>query len=163
MNKTLLILLFSTLFIGVKAQISYGSTDWGTYNMKINVMTSNDSIYLNIIYTDQKKKLTDTPKILFKLLDNTTVSLEGKLLGNTNKSDGGVFVYGVLVEDNHHISEAKFPITKEQIEQFSKGIKKVRLNTSPKYHEKEWRKDKIGKILYNAYLKCSKNSFEDGF
>ena len=61
------------------------------------------------------------------------------------------------------ISEAKFLVSKEQIMQFKKGIKKLRLNTSPKYHERAWRKDKIGKKLFNAYMNSSPNSFEDGF
>ena len=72
-------------------------------------------------------------------------------------------ISGVYIASNHFISEAKFPITREQIEGFSKGIKKIRLNTSPKYHEKEWKKDKIGRILYEGYRKSSGNSFEDGF
>ena len=69
----------------------------------------------------------------------------------------------VAIADNHFISEAKFPIAKDQIEQFNKGIKKLRLNTSPKFHEKEWRRDKIGKLLYKKYKESSGNSFEDNF
>ena len=64
---------------------------------------------------------------------------------------------------NHYVTEAKFPLTKEQVESLLKGVKKLRLNTSPKFHEKEWRKDKIGKILYKKYMESSGNSFEDGF
>ena len=64
---------------------------------------------------------------------------------------------------NHYITEAKFPISKEQVESLSKGVKKLRLNTSPQFHEKEWRKDKIGKKLYQKYIDSSSNSFEDGF
>ena len=58
---------------------------------------------------------------------------------------------------------AKCPRSKNQIEKFSKGIKKVRINTSPKYHEKEWRRDKIGKKLYAKYKESSSDSFEDNF
>ena len=64
---------------------------------------------------------------------------------------------------NHYITEAKFPISKEQVESLSKGVKKLRLNTSPQFHEKEWRKDKIGKKLYKKYKESSSNSFEDRF
>lgn len=72
-------------------------------------------------------------------------------------------INGVYMASNHFVSEAKFPITKEQMEKVGLGVKKLRLNTSPKYHEKSWSSDKIGKKLYNSYLKCSSNSFEDGF
>ena len=130
---------------------------------KVYVITDNDSIFLSIIYMDGKRKLVDDPKLLIKLMDGEVVSLDGQLLGNMSKSDGGVVISGVYIASNHFISEAKFPITREQIEGFSKGIKKIRLNTSPKYHEKEWKKDKIGRILYEGYRKSSGKSFEDGF
>ena len=156
-------MVMSALSIQVKAQASYGDITWGSYNMKINVITDNDSIFLNIVYTDGNRKLADAPKLLIKLMDDEVISLDGQLLSNMSKSDGGVVVSGIYVASNHFISEAKFSITRDQINQFSKGIKKLRLNTSPKYHEKEWKKDKIGKILYESYKKSSPNSFEDGF
>ena len=124
------------------AQVSYGDTFWGSYNMKINVSTENDFIFLNVIYTDEKRKLTDTPKLLLRLMDDSVISLEGVNMSSQSKSDGGVILYGVYVESNLFISEAKFPITKEQILLLEKGVKKLRLNTSPKFHEKEWSRDK---------------------
>ena len=165
MKKVILItlLFLSALFNHVKAQVSYGSIAWGSYNMKINVITDSDSIFLNIIYADERRKLTDTPKLLIKLMDDEVISLDGQLLDNMNKSDGGIVVSGIFLESSYFISEAKFPITKDQINLFSKGVKKLRLNTSPKYHEKEWKRDRIGKILYESYIKSSPNSFEDGF
>ena len=165
MKKVILIslIIMSALSIQVKAQASYGDITWGSYNMKINVIIDNDSIFLNIVYTDGNRKLADAPKLLIKLMDDEVISLDGQLLGNMSKSNGGVVVSGIYVASNHFISEAKFPITKDQINLFSKGIKKLRLNTSPKYHEKEWKKDKIGKIIYESYKKSSPNSFEDDF
>ena len=163
MKKVILLWVMLVMCTQIKAQASYGDITWGSYNMKINVITDNDSIFLSIIYMDGKRKLVDDPKLLIKLMDGEVVSLDGQLLGKMSKSDGGVVISGVYIASNHFISEAKFPITREQIEGFSKGIKKIRLNTSPKYHEKEWKKDKIGRILYEGYRKSSGNSFEDGF
>ena len=155
--------IMSALSIQVKAQVSYGSIDWGTYEMEIKVVTDNDSIFLNVIYMDTKRKLVDVPKLLIKTMDDEMIALDGQLLSSSSKSDGGVIISGIYVNSSHFISEAKFPITKEQISMFSKGIKKLRLNTSPKYHEKEWSRDKIGKVLYGNYKESSSNSFEDGF
>ena len=59
-----IILIMSALSIQVRAQVSYGDITWGSYNMKINVVTDNDSIFLNIVYTDGKLKLADEPKLL---------------------------------------------------------------------------------------------------
>lgn len=163
MKKHLLLVMLILLPKMANAQVSYGSITWGSYNMKIYVSTENESIFLNITYSDEELKLTDTPKLLLKLMDDTIISLEGDKISSLIKNDGGVIVSGVLVESNYYVSEAKFPITKEQILQLEKGIKKLRLNTSPKFHEKEWSIDRIGEKLYNAYIKSSSNSFEDGF
>lgn len=163
MKKVLISLILCCFVINLNAQASYGSATWGTYNMKINVVTEKDSIFLYMVFTSEKKKIIDTPKLLLRLMDDTTMSLEGVNLGYIQKNDGGVVISGIIVSDNHFISEAKFPISKEQITKFEKGVKKLRLNTSPKFHEKEWTTDKIGKKLYEAYLKSSSNSFEDDF
>ncbi len=163
MKRILISLLFLCLTIDVLAQVSYGSTTWGTYNMKINVVTEDDSIFLHLIFTSEKQKISGDPKLLLRLMDESIISLEGKNLGSIQKSDGAVVISGIIVSDNHFISEAKFSISKEQITQFKKGVKKIRLNTSPKFHEKEWVTDYIGKKIYAAYKKSSSNSFEDGF
>lgn len=96
-------------------------------------------------------------------MDDSVISLDGYMLGATNKSDGAVVIGYTAIAINHYVTEAKFPISKEQAESLSKGVKKLRLNTSPNYHEKEWSKDKIGKKLYKKYKECSSNSFADGF
>ena len=94
--------------------------------------------------------MSDNPKLLLRLMDDSVMSLDGYMLGSTNKSEGAVMIGNTAVAINHYVTEAKFPISKEQVESLSKGIKKLRLNTSPKFHEKEWRKDKIGKIMRYA-------------
>lgn len=161
--KKLLFLLFIFFPCLAIAQVNYGDLTFGGYNMKINLTTENDSIFLHTIFSSEERHLSDEPKLLLRLMDDTVISLNGINLGRHGVSDGGVVISGVFVSSDHIVSEAKFSVSKDQILQFNKGIKKLRLNTSPKYHEKEWKKDKIGKILYNAYQKSSSNSFEDGF
>lgn len=163
MRCLLIILLTVFPFITGKAQVSYGENFLVGYNVKINLSTENDSTFLTLILTSERLKMSDSPKLLLRLMDDSVLSLDGYMLGSTNKSEGAVMIGNTAVAINHFITEAKFPITKDQIEQFSKGIKKLRLNTSPKYHEKEWRKDKIGKKLFAKYKESSSNSFEDNF
>lgn len=157
MKKLLLLLIVCLSSLMIKAQVKYIDKMGGSYNMKINVITEKDSIFLDLVYTDEDLMITDTPKLLLKLSDDTIFSLDGILLSNQRISDGAI------IASNLFVSEAKFPISRDQILQFKKGIKKLRLNTSPKYHEKEWRHDKIGVKLYETYIKSSSNSFEDGF
>ena len=146
-----------------QAQVSYGDRAFGDGNIKINVSTEKDSVYLTFIITSWKYKMSDSPKVLFRLMNDEVISLDGKIIGSSIMNDGAVMVGYVAVSSNEYVTEAKFPIAKNQIEKFSKGIKKVRINTSPKYHEKEWRRDKIGKKLYAKYKESSSDSFEDNF
>lgn len=163
MKEIYLSIVFSFLALAVNAQVSYGDLTFGSYNMKINLETENDSIFLHVIYSDESRNLSDDPKLLLRLMDDTVLSFDGKNLGRHSKSDGGVVIHGFYIESGYVVSEAKFPVPKDQIILFKKGVKKLRLNTSPNYHEKKWRKDRIGKVLYEAYLNRSPNSFEYGF
>ena len=163
MKKVYLSTFLLALSYIANAQVSYGDNVLVDYNVKINVSTENDSTYLTLILTSEKLKMSDSPKLLLRMMDDTVFSLDGHLLSASNKSEGAVLIGSVAVAVNHFITEAKFPITKDQIEQLSKGVKKLRLNTSPKFHEKEWHRDKIGKKLYAKYKESSANSFEDNF
>ncbi len=163
MKKIILTFVVLAISLVTSAQVSYGDLFFVDYNMKINVTTENDSVFLSLTFTSASRKMTDEPKLLLRFMDSTVISLDGKLLASTSKSDGAVMIGNMAVASNHFITEAKFPITMQQMEMFAKGIKKLRLNTSPKYHEKEWRKDKIGKLLYEKYKESSSNSFEDDF
>ena len=113
--------------------------------------------------TSENKKMADKPKLLLRFANDTMISLDGTLLSSTSQSDGAYMIGNVAIASNYFIKEAKFPLTKEQMELFKEGIKKLRLNTSPRFHEKEWRRDKIGKLLYKKYKESSGNSFEDNF
>lgn len=163
MKKVLFSLFFFCFSLCLNAQVSYGNATWGTYYMQINVVTENDSVFLNMTFTSEDRKITDHPKLLLRFMDDSLISLEGVNVSSVQKNEGGLIVHGLLLSSDYFISEAKFPISKEQISLFGKGVKKLRLNTSPKIHEKGWKRDKIGKKIYEAYLKCSPNSFVDGF
>ena len=155
-------LIFATAH-WAQAQVSYGDNFLVDYNVKINLSTENDSTFLTLMLTSSSLKMSDVPKLLLRLMDDKVISLDGYLLGSTNKSDGAVMIGYTAVAVSHYVTEAKFPISREQVESLSIGVKKLRLNTSPKFHEKEWRKDKIGKKLYKKYTESSSNSFEDNF
>ena len=163
MRKLLLLLLIAFSYSYCKAQVSYGDNFLVDYNVKINLSIENDSTFLTLILTSERLRMSDNPKMLLRLMDDEVILLDGHMLVSTNKSEGAVMIGNTAVAINHYVTEAKFPIAKEQIEQFSKGIKKLRLNTSPKFHEKEWRQDKIGKKLFAKYKESSANSFEDNF
>ena len=163
MKRFLFLLLICGSYLYGKAQISYGDNFLVDYNVKINLSTENDSTFLTLIFTSESCKMSDSPKLLLRLMDDTVISLDGYMLGASNKNEGAVMIGYTAVAINHYVTEAKFPISREQAESLSKGVKKLRLNTSPKFHEKEWRRDKIGKKLYAKFKESSANSFEDNF
>ena len=50
-------------------------------------------------------------------------------------------------------STAQFRITPQQFEILNEGVAKIRLSMTPMNHERTFKKDKIGKKLYQFYLK----------
>ena len=163
MKKILLVITLLLSFAHIKAQVSYGDNFLVDYNVKINLTTENSLVFLVVILKSERYKMTSEPKLLLRLMDNTVISLNGELLDSTSKYEGSYMIGNVSFAENLFITEAKFPISKEQVESLSKGVKKLRLNTLPKYHEREWEIDKIGKKLYKKYKDSSSNSFEDDF
>ena len=142
------------------AEVKYGGMSYG---VQMRITKENNEAFLNVRLQDLTKVMTESPKMLIKLMNDSIINLDGKIMSTSHKNEGGVVVANIVVESDFIVSDAKFPITPEQIKQIGLGVKKLRLNTSPNYHEKEWKKDKIGKKLYEEYLNCSPNSFEDQF
>lgn len=155
--------LMAMISISASSQVKFGNGALGDYDAKIKVVTENDSIYLLMTFRDYYNKFADTPKFLIKLCDNTIMELQGTNLSSSTKDEDSAIIGGIVVSSTLNVCNLKFPITREQMESLRKGVKKVRLNTSPKYREKEWRKDKIGKAIYKEYKHSSSNSFRDKF
>ena len=58
-------------------------------------------------------------------------------------------------------STAQFKVSPKQFESIKSGIAKIRLDMTPMNHERTFKKDKIGKKLYQFYLKAK--SQDDNF
>lgn len=48
MNSLFISVVLSFITLAVNAQVSYGDLAFGSYNMKINLITENDSIFLHV-------------------------------------------------------------------------------------------------------------------
>lgn len=163
MKKYLILLGFVCLSIMTNAQTMKGKASYGYCKYQINVSTENDSVYLSLYMKAARLRIVDNPKMLLRLMNDSIISLDGTLLSSTVKSDGAYVVGSYAVASNYYITEAKFPISHEQMESLSKGVRKIRLNTSPVFYEKSWRRDELGRVLYEKYKESSSNSFEDDF
>ncbi len=102
-------------------------------------------------------------RMLLKTFDGDIVELSTYTGGSDEmKSISGVNIWEV---------SAQYSITPEQLALLEKGITKIRIELGDsKTYDKEWKKDKVGKILakesaliQNAIKTDSKASFSEGF
>lgn len=109
-------------------------------------------------------------RILIKLMDDTVITLDSELGGTSEKK---VDVIGHKAYTHYQVF-SQYTINEKHLCDFSKGVKKVKVENTDSniIIEKEWKTDKIGSYLYRQYnlisesLKNSsgdKDSFEDGF
>ena len=80
LKKAFLTMFLLAFAFTANAQVSYGDNFFVDYNVKINVSTENDSTFLTLIITSERLKMSDSPKLLLRLMDDTVISLDGHLL-----------------------------------------------------------------------------------
>lgn len=148
--------------------VSYGQTVGYTHkplaaegcSMKYSVAKQDSLFYIIATVSSDRLNFLNNPTMKIRTTNGDVITLNGANISNGSKSAGiviGNMVYPVT-EIN---STAQFAITPQEFEMIKDGIIKVRLSMSPMNHEKEFKKDKIGKKLYEFYLK--EKSKEDDF
>ncbi len=98
---------------------------------------------MNFLYNPTMKIRTFTGKVL---------ELQGTVLGNGRQTTG-IISGNIVIPVTEIHSTAQFWITPEQFEILNDGIEKIRLIMTPMNHERTFKKDKIGKKLYQFFLK----------
>lgn len=103
-------------------------------------------------------------RLLIRLQDDSVMELK-TLIEYTDKV--GEVITGAIVHTNYSVSPS-FIVTPEQIDAISKGVKKIRLETSLDPIDKEFKKDKMGRVIKEEYALIQKalqkdKSFSDGF
>lgn len=92
------------------------------------------------------------PIMKIRTFSDELIELKGTVICNTNEdSDYEVIVDNVILADTDIRSIAQFWITPDQLELLQHGIAKIRLTMTPSNHEKQFKKDKLGKALYHCY------------
>ncbi|WP_321479724.1 hypothetical protein [uncultured Bacteroides sp.] len=104
-------------------------------------------------------------KLLIKLMDDSTLELNTSIeysdkIGKVNNVGGYVYTAYTITPS--------FNVTPEQIDKIKQGVKKIRLETSLEPIDKNFKKDKIGKVIEKEYsliknALSKKKSFSDGF
>ena len=172
MKKILFLVLCVMISMMGKAEtVKYEDGFLGTSaEFKFTIEMRSDSVFLIVNVISPDVKIMEDAKMLIKFYDNSIIKLTGerKDVGLLTSVSGSVFgvngqTYGGTTSTNSYFSQAEFPISKADIEKFKNGIKKIRINTSPDIHTKQWNKDKIGEKLFNQFSTLMSNSFEDNF
>ncbi|BCS84900.1 hypothetical protein prwr041_07930 [Prevotella herbatica] len=146
--KTLVISLMLLLVCGSYAQtVSYSYKPLAEEGCCVDYsIAKQNSVYSIIVkVTSNSSLFLKEATMLLKTFDGEIIKLHGTAINvdsqSTNHTSGNMN------------STAQFIATPAQLESLKKGISKIRLSTSPIEHEREFKKDKIGKKLYQLFLK----------
>lgn len=150
-----IIVLSLLLFIGYG---SYAQTVSYTYkplaeegcNMKYSIAKQDSSYYIIATVRSDRLSFLKESTMLIKTFDNEIIKLSGCQIGGSSES-AGIVVGNMVIPMTEISSTAQFNITEKQLEQLNKGVSKIRLSTIPIKHERTFKKDKIGKKLYQFF------------
>lgn len=154
--KNLLLIIFLALGLETFAQTvgySYRPLASEGCNMKYSVTKQDTTYYIIVTVRSDRLKFLKESTFLIKNFDGKIVKLHGDLIGNGSES-AGLMVGNMMLPVTEINSTAQFKISPEQFEIIKNGIAKVRLSTIPIEHERTFKKDKIGKKLYQFYQKA---------
>lgn len=141
-------LLLLLLAIGLSAQAQEYFADGYTFSYGV---AKQDSLY-SIVATVKSNCMVflKDPIMKIRTFSDELIELKGTVISNASEN-GGTIVNNVILADTDISSIAQFWITPEQLELLQHGIAKIRLTMTPSNHEKQFKKDKIGKALYHCY------------
>ena len=124
-------------------------------NMKYSVVKQ-DTMY-SIVATVSSDRMTflNEPTMKIKTFTGECLELKGKVIGDRSQS-AGLISGNIVIPVTEITSTAQFKITPQQLEVLNEGVAKIRLSMTPMNHERTFQKDKIGKKLYQFYLKEKK-------
>lgn len=154
--KKLLLLFFIAISLNTAAQTvgySYRPLAAEGCNIKYSVTKQDTTYYIIVTVRSDRLKFLKESTFLIKNFDGEVVKLQGDLIGNGSES-AGIMVGNMMLPVTEIISTAQFKISPEQFELIKNGIAKVRLSTIPNEHERTFKKDKIGKKLYQFFRKA---------
>lgn len=154
-NILLLVLGFVSFFICNNA---YAQTVSYTYralaaegcSVKYSVAKQNDSYFIIATVSSDRMIFLKESTMMVRTANGEVLKFNGELLDNGAISTG-IVSGNMVVPVSSIISTAQFRVTPEQFELLKDGIVKVRLSTTPIEHEREFKKDKIGKRLYEFF------------
>ncbi len=128
-------------------------------NMKYSVVKQDTAYYIITTVKSDRLNFLKESTMLLKTFDGEVIKLYGSQIGSGSET-AGIVSGNIVLPVTEISSTAQFKISPQQFELLKKGVAKIRLSTIPIEHERTFAKDKIGKKLYQFFLK-QKNKDND--
>ena len=157
----LICILFCTLLLHAQS-VSYTYKPFAAEGCSVEYSPSwqEGKPFLIVIVKSDRMKFVSNPVLLLKTANGETIRLEGTSV-DVSTSSTGIVSGNIGIPVQEFNATAQFPIEERHIELLNQGITKVRISLIPMNHERTFNKDKIGKKLYNAFLKTKQS--DDSF
>lgn len=163
MKSKISLLLIISLFLVLKAYsqtVSYSYKPFaaeGCY-VSYSVVKQDSTYYVIAKVRSDRMMFPEKSTMQLKSFDGEIIKLDGTLVDNGSQSTDIISGNMVIPVTEIH-SIAQFAISEDQLEHFQNGISKIRLTTIPIVHERTFKKDKIGRKLYQFYIKQKDTEF----
>lgn len=121
-------------------------------NMKYSVVKQDTMYSIVATVSSDRMNFLSGPTMKIRTFSGKYLELKGTVIGNGSQS-AGIISGNMVLPVTEISSTAQFEITPQQFEILNEGVAKIRLSMTPMNHERTFKKDKIGKKLYQFYLK----------
>lgn len=128
-------------------------------NMNYSVAKQDTAYYIIATVKSDRLNFLKESTMLLKTFDGEVIKLYGSQIDSGSET-AGIVSGNIVLPVTEISSTAQFKISPQQFELLKKGVAKIRLSTIPIEHERTFAKDKIGKKLYQFFLK-QKNKDND--
>lgn len=129
-------------------------------NMKYSVSKQGENYSIVATVRSDRMVFLGNPTMKIRTFEGNVLELNGNVIGGGSES-AGIVSGNIVIPVTEISSTAQFFITPEEFETLNEGVAKIRLSMTPMNHERTFKKDKIGKKLYKAFLMEKKK--EDDF
>ncbi|MDE5707129.1 MAG: hypothetical protein K2H69_03000, partial [Alistipes sp.] len=103
--------------------------------------------------------LDEAPVLLLKTFDGRVIRSEGRKIAFWTVRGGEMDDDGEFEPHTVLRTVARFPLTGEETEMLGGGVAKMRLSTLPQVYEYSFRKDRIGRKLYDSFREVAEHVF----
>lgn len=118
--------------------------------MKFSVVKQDSAYFIIVTASSLSKKFLNETMMKIRTFNDDVITLKGVAI-DKQSAVIAANLFALITENN---STAQFAITPDDFEKLNSGVSKIHLSMMPTEHERTFKKDKIGKKLYQFYLKA---------